>query len=187
MSRYRRNYVPGGTYFFTVVSHLRCPILCSETSRRALRRAIDKTRAKMPFEIAAWVLLPDHLHCIWTLPTGDSDYPSRWQGIKEEFTRTYLSTGGLETPPSESRRRHRERGVWQRRYWEHTCGDEDDLKRCADYVHWNPKKHGLVDNVRDWPHSTFHRFVQEGEYTIDWGRDDPTRGYDDPEWGESRS
>jgi len=117
-------------------------------------------------------------------PPGDDRYPIRWKRIKEEFTRRYLEVGGEEIPPSISRLRHQERGIWQRRYWEHTVRDEEDLKRCVDYVHWNPRKHGHVANVRDWPWSSFHRFVGLGEYTLDWGNEDPTPGYDDPELGE---
>lgn len=92
--------------------------------------------------------------------------------------------GGVELPVSESREGKKERGIWQRRYWEHTVRDEEDLKRCVDYIHWNPKKHGYVTRVRDWPYSTFHRFVAQGEYEINWGAADPTPGYSDPEWGE---
>ena len=96
-------------------------------------------------------------------------YPTRWKLIKAEFTR-YLKQGGKDIPRGLSRLRYHERGIWQRRYWEHTVRDEEDLKRCVDYVHWNPKKHGHVNNVRDWPWSSFHRFVGLGEYTLDWAR-----------------
>jgi len=184
MTRYRRNYVPGGTFFFTVVTERRRPILIDDGARRLLCEAIEKVRAKRPFDVIAWSLMPDHAHCVWSLPTGDADYSTRWQQIKEDFTRAYLRSGGAEAATSTSRRERRERGVWQRRFWEHTCRDETDLKRCVDYVHWNPKKHRLVERVCDWPWSTFHRHVSEGEYTAEWGSDDPTPGYDDPEWGE---
>ena len=130
------------------------------------------------------VLLPDHLHTIWTLPRGDADYSSRWRRIKAEFTDAYLAAGGRELPVSPSRKKRGERGIWQRRFWEHVVRDEDDLKRCVDYCHWNPRKHGLVERVRDWEYSTFHQFVERGEYDLDWGSTDPTPGYDDPEWGE---
>ena len=184
MTHYRRNYVPGGTYFFTVVTASRRPIFQTDTTRALLREAIRRIQTKRPFETVATVLLPDHLHCIWTLPHRDSDYSTRWQQIKEGFTRAFLNAGGEEAVTSESRHNRRERAVWQRRFWEHTCRDEDDLKRCVDYVHWNPKKHGLVTNVCDWPWSSFHRFVTEGEYSADWGRDDPAPGFDAPEWGD---
>ena len=184
MSNYRRNYIPGGTYFFTCVTYRRWPILTSDLGRRCLREAVDKVRQRHPFSIMAIVLLPDHWHTIWTLPRGDAKYPLRWMRIKEEFTETWLRAGGGELSQSESRRRHRQRGVWHRRYWEHTVEDEDDLKRCVDYIHWNPCKHVAVSRVHDWPWSSFHRFVREGEYELDWGADDSVRNWDDPEWGE---
>jgi putative transposase len=159
-------------------------MLHSRLARRCLREAIDSVRADWPFEMLAIALLPQHLHAVWSLPPGDARYSIRWKRIKELFTRRYISAGGEEARPNPSRSRHRERGVWQRRFWEHTVRDEDDLKRCVDYVHWNPKKHGLVANVRDWPWSSFHRFVRLGEYSLDWGADDPAPGFDDPEWGE---
>ena len=184
MPDYRRWYVPGGTFFFTAVTCSRQPILCRNVARRWLREAFKTVRDKWPIALTAIVLLPDHLHTVWTLPKGDSQYPTRWRRIKEEFTRDYLAHGGKETPLSDSRAAKGERGVWQRRYWEHTVKSEDDLKRCIDYVHWNPKKHGYVVSVRDWPWSSFHRYVDLGEYTLEWGAEDPTPGYDDPEWGE---
>ncbi len=184
MPDYRRHYVAGGTYFFTCVAHRRSPILTTELGRRCLREAVKKIQHDHPFEIVANVLLPDHWHSVWTLPLGDDRYPTRWMRIKEEFTKAWLERGGEELPQSASRRRHRQRGVWHKRYWEHTVRDEEDLKRCVDYVHWNPRKHGLVARVRDWEWSSFHRFVREGEYGIDWGGIDPTPGWDDTEWGE---
>ena len=174
----------GGTYFFTLVTCNRRPILCSDLARACLHEAIATVQRDWPFALVAIVLLPDHLHTVWTLPRGDVRYPIRWKRIKEEFTRQYLKAGGEEVPPGRSRVRHAERGIWQRRYWEHTIEDEDDLKRCVDYAHWNPKKHRYVANVRDWPWSSFHRFVTMGEYTPDWGAEDPVPGYDDPEWRE---
>jgi len=184
MPDYRRWYVRGGTFFFTVVVANRRPILCDESARRFLREAIETIRGNRPIGLVAIVLVPDHFHTVWTLPQGDSGYPTRLRRIKEEFTRSYLAAGGTEAPISASRGERCERGVWQRRYWEHTILDEDDLKRCVDYVHWNPKKHGYVTNVRDWPYSSFHRYVALGEYTQEWGAEDPAPGYTDPEWGE---
>jgi putative transposase len=184
MPDYRRWYVPGGTFFFTVVTCERRPILVDEFSRMALRNAIEKVRRELAFQITAIVLLPDHVHAIWTLPPNDSNYPLRWKRIKELFSRAYLEAGGVEVPVNASREHKGERGIWQRRYWEHTIEDEDDLKGCVDYVHWNPKKHRYVTNICDWRWSSFHRFVQAGEYTLQWGAEDPCRGYDAPEWGE---
>jgi putative transposase len=182
MPNYRRNYVPGGTYFFTVVTHLRQPLFAQQRWRESLREAIEAIRVDRPFEIDAIVLLPDHLHCVWTLPAGDSDFSVRWRQIKEAFTRLYLDRGGREFVPSASRMRHGERGVWQRRFWEHTCRDQDDVNRCVDYIHWNPVKHKLVTRVRDYPWSSFHRFVRAGIYPLNWGEVDPCPAYDDPEW-----
>jgi putative transposase len=184
MPDYRRCYVPGGTFFFTLVTNQRRPILCTDFARPRLRIAIDTVGADWPVEWVAVVLLPDHLHAVWTLPRGDDRYPIRWKRIKEVFTGRYLGAGGTEVAPTASRLRHAERGVWQRRYWEHKVRGEDDLKRCVDYIHWNPKKHGYVANVRDWRWSSFARFVGLGEYTSAWGEEDPAPGYDEPEWGE---
>jgi putative transposase len=181
---YRRNYVPGGTYFFTNVAYRRRPILTSDLGRRCLRDAIQTVQADHPFTIVAIALLPDHWHTIWTLPPNDARYPLRWMRIKEEFTKAWLHGGGQELSQSHSRTKHRQRGVWHKRYWEHTIADEDDLKRCVDYIHWNPRKHNLVQRIRDWKWSSFHRFVQASEYDLDWGGSDPTPGWDDPEWGE---
>ncbi|HEY2784128.1 MAG TPA: transposase [Fimbriiglobus sp.] len=169
MPNYRRNYVPGGTYFFTLVTANRRPILGTDAARQFLREAIRDEQSKRPFDLVAIVLLPDHLHAVWTLPPGDVDYSTRWRKIKERFTTAYLAAGGVEADVSESREAHGERGVWQRRFWEHTIEDEDELKRCIDYIHWNPVKHGLVARVADWPWSSFHRYVDMGEYNRDWG------------------
>jgi putative transposase len=179
MTNYRRWRVPGGTYFFTAVTEGRVPFLCDESARRCLRDAIRLVRRKRPFRIDAIVLLPEHLHAVWSLPEGDSDYSTRWRLIKKRFTQQYLKAGGAEAPRSASRQAKRERSVWQRRFFEHTVRDEGDLKRCVDYVHVNPLKHGLVDRVRDWPWSSFHRYVRLGEYSIDWG--DASAWYGD-EW-----
>jgi putative transposase len=184
MPDYRRWYVPGGTYFFTVVTHERRPLFSDETARRFLRKSIKTIQQSRPFTLFAICLLPDHLHCVWTLPEGDANYSTRWRRIKEEFTTPWIARGGPEGFRSASRRSKEERGVWQRRFWEHTVADDEDLKRCVDYIHWNPRKHRLVANVKDWPWSSFHRFVSAGEYAADWGRDDPTPAWDAPEWGE---
>jgi len=169
MPDYRRWYVPGGSYFFTVVTASRRPILADDLGRRCLHEAIAETRVEKPFELFAIVLLPDHLHSVWNLPPGDDDFSSRWADVKAAFTKKYLAGGGTEAPISASRRKKGERGVWQRRFWEHVIRDADELKRCVDYVHINPLKHGLVTQVRDWRWSTFHRFVEQGEYSENWG------------------
>jgi putative transposase len=182
MPEYRRNFVPGATYFFTVVTLERRPILTTEIGRSSLRKAIEGVQKKRPFHQFAIALLPDHIHAVWTLPPGDPNFSVRWRQIKEAFTRHFTNGGGSEAATTASRVRHRERAVWQRRFWEHTCRDEDDLKRCVDYLHWNPVKHGLVQAVADYPWSTFHKFVREGEYDPGWGRDVSFPGLISSEW-----
>ncbi len=169
MSNYRRALVPGGTYFFTVVTENRAPILCDPVARTALRASIRSCRDRWPFQIDAMVLLPDHLHTIWSMPSGDSAFPTRWAWIKKEFTRSWIAAGGEQQPTSPVRQRYRRRGVWQRGYWEHSVRDETDLERHADYIHYNPVKHGLVACPADWPYSTFRRWVRLGTYPSDWG------------------
>jgi putative transposase len=169
MTDYRRWRVSGGAYFFTVVTHQRRPILTHDVARRSLRDAFRVVRLRRPFRVDAIVLLPDHLHAIWTLPSGDFDYATRWQLIKRRFTKMFLGMGGAEAGRSDSRTSKGERAVWQRRYFEHTCRDVAGLKRCADYLHVNPLKHGLVNRVVDWPWSSFHRYVRLGEYEPNWG------------------
>jgi len=169
MPDYRRDITPGATYFFTLVTQDRRPILTTPDGRSCLRQAIDHVRGKRPFDLVAIVLLPDHLHAVWTLPPGDADYSARCGQIKESFTRSFLESGGAEGAKSTSRVGHRERAVWQRRFWEHTCRDEGDLKACVDYLHWNPVKHGIASSVGDYPWSSFHRSVREGEYEPGWG------------------
>lgn len=169
MPDYRRWRAPGGTFFFTLVTYRRRPFLTDPLARRCLRRAIQVVRAKQPFDIPALVLLPDHLHVLWTLPRGDTDYSARWRWIKGEFTRRYLREGGAEQEQTDSRRQRNERGVWQRRFWEHAIRDEIDLERHFDYIHYNPVKHGFAACPRDWPFSSFHRCVRERHYPADWG------------------
>lgn len=168
MRRYLRSRI-GRTFFFTVVTQDRREILTTDLGRRSLRDAIQGVRSERPFAITAMVMLPDHLHTVWELPRGDSDYSTRWRLVKSRFTSLWVGAGGGEAVDSPSRRRNAERAVWQRRFYEHTCRDDVDLKRCVDYVHINPVKHGLVDRVGDWPWSSFHRYVRLGEYPPEWG------------------
>ena len=173
MPNYRRNFVAGGTFFFTLATNKRRPILASDLARASLRQSLREVCGRRPFSITAIVLLPDHLHTVWTMPPGFANYPLLCRQVKSRFTQLYLEGGGVESGVSISRDLKGERGVWQRRYYEHTVRDERDLKRCVDYVHVNPLKHRLVERVRDWPWSSFHRYVRLGEYPPDWG-DDPT-------------
>jgi putative transposase len=166
MPDYRRNRVPGGCYFFTVnLLERRSDILVSHID--LLRDAVRKVHTARPFHIDAWVVLPDHMHAVWTLPPGDSDYSARWRAIKVVFSKALPKTEHL----SPRRVTKRERGIWQRRFWEHTIRDERDYAAHLDYVHINPVKHGLVGCVRDWPHSSFHRCVARGMYPPDWAGD----------------
>jgi putative transposase len=168
MPEYRRKFRPGGMFFFTVVTQLRQPLFGDERARSCLRHAFREVQTRWPFEIMAIVVLPEHLHCLWQLPEGDTDYSARWACIKMRFTRHWLAGGGGETEISASRRRQRERGVWQKRFWEHTIRDEADMIHHANYIHFNPVKHRLVRCPHAWPYSSFHRWVREGYYREDW-------------------
>jgi putative transposase len=163
MTDYRRNRVPGGTYFFTVnLAERGSDLLTREID--ALREAVRTVRARKPFHIDAWVVLPEHMHCVWTLPEGDSDFSGRWQAIKAGFSRR-VAVG---EERSDSRVERNERGIWQRRFWEHTIRGERDYAAHVDYVHFNPVKHGLVTHVGAWPYSSFHRSVAKGLYPATW-------------------
>jgi putative transposase len=150
MRRYLRNRI-GRTFFFTLVTDERPPILTTELGRSCLRAAFHRVRASRPFDLTAIVLLPDHLHAVWTMPETDNEYSIRWSAIKSEFTRRWLAHGGKEATPSQSRRAKQERSVWQRRFYEHTCRDDADLKRCIDYVHVNPLKHAWSSGCVNGP------------------------------------
>ena len=162
MVNYRRNFVPGGSYFFTVTLRMRNSQQLVE-SIDLLRLAFRKTQEAKPFKIEAIVVLPEHLHSIWTLPPNDSDYPGRWKSIKSIFTRELEKSGVVV-----EKRKDGSALIWQRRYWEHTIRDVDDLYRHIDYIHFNPVKHGLVERVKDWPYSSFHRYVRQGLLSPDW-------------------
>jgi putative transposase len=178
MTSYRRNFIPGGSFFFTVnIADRRQSLLT--THIELLRGAFRETRQRHPFTIDAIVVLPDHLHAIWTTPEGDANYATRWRLIKSTFSRNL----GPGEPISASRTAKGERGIWQRRYWEHTIRDEADFARHIDYVHINPVKHGLVKRVSDWAPSSFHRFVKLGIYPLGWAGDLSEHG---DQFGERR-
>ncbi|WP_315834562.1 REP-associated tyrosine transposase [Bradyrhizobium prioriisuperbiae] len=165
MVRYRRNFVPGGSYFFTVtLADRKSSALVDQID--ILRSAFRQTQSKQPFAIDAIVILPDHLHAMFTLPTGDSDFPGRWRRIKGYFSTRLIVLG-----TAEKRRRNGDLALWQRRFWEHTIRDDDDFARHVDYIHLNPVKHGLVSRVRDWPLSSFQRYVREDLLPEDWAGD----------------
>ena len=171
MPNYRRAYVPGGSFFFTLVTHRRAQLFADARGRNLLGSMFRRCLLKWPFTLNALVLLPEHLHAIWSLPPGDVEYPKRWGWIKKEFTKEWLAAGGCEEQISDARRREKRRGVWQPRYWEHTREDEDDYERHFDYLHFNPVKHGHVQcprDWRDWRWSSFHRWVKAGVYPSHW-------------------
>jgi putative transposase len=162
MVNYRRNLVPGGTYFFTVTLHDRSSALLTELID-LLRAAFRAGQLKQTFHVDAIVILPEHLHTIWTLPEGDADYPARWKAIKSAFTQAVVKSGVVL-----ERNEKGEYELWQRRYWEHTITDENDFRRHVDYIHYNPVKHGWAKQVSDWPYSSFHRYVRHGILPPDW-------------------
>jgi putative transposase len=167
MPNYRRALVPGASWFFTVnlLQRRNSDLLIRHVD--TLREAVRRVRHLHPFTINAWVVLPEHMHCVWTLPPGDADYSLRWRLIKTLFCRALP----VDEYRSVVRLSRGERGIWQRRYWEHLIRDEDDYRRHVNYVHINPLKHGLVHRVQDWPYSSFHRDVRAGLYPADWAGD----------------
>ena len=166
MARYRCAWIKGGTFFFTVTLAERPGDLLVRHID-LLRRVYASVQQRYPFETIAICILPDHLHAIWSLPAEDTDYPLRWNLIKGGFSRG-LPNAGVR---SASKIAKREKGIWQRRYWEHAIRDDTDLARHVDYIHFNPVKHGLVPRVSDWPHSSFHQHVSQGALPPDWGGD----------------
>jgi putative transposase len=169
MPEYRRFMVEGGTYFFTVVTFNRLPILTPEKAREILRIAWKNTQERFPFKTDAICLLPNHLHCIWSLPEGDQNYSVRWKEIKRLFTKGYLTQIGPGETRNESRVKRNEAAIWQRRFWEQTIRDDRDFNQHVDYIHYNPVKHGLVKNAIDWPWSSLHRYLRSGYYSNEWG------------------
>ena len=165
MPQYRRAKVNGSTFFFTVVLADRSSTLLVDEIDR-LRKAYRLVHERHPFETVAICILPNHIHAIWALPEGDANFSTRWSLIKSGFSR------GLEDEPrSPSKIVKREKGIWQRRFWEHAIRDDSDLERHVDYIHFNPVKHGHVTRVADWRHSSFHRYVERGRLEPDWGGD----------------
>jgi len=157
MSDYRRVRIEGGTYFYTVTLANRKSRLLMEENKLLLA-SIRKVQKKRPFAMRGWVVLPDHLHCIWTLPKGDHDYSGRWRAIKTLFSKNCKKNSRTQI-----------KSVWQPRFWEHTIHSAEDFKRHLDYIHINPVKHNYVKQVKDWPLSSFHTYVNNGVYTLDWG------------------
>ena len=163
MSRYRRSLADGGSFFFTVnIADRKSHLLIDEIER--LRHAFDVARTRHPFQTIAYCVLPDHLHAVWRLPQNDAEYGVRWSIIKRSFSSGLAPA----VERSSSKARKREKGIWQRRFWEHQIRDEADLQRHVDYVHFNPVKHGHVGRVADWRYSSFHAYVERGWLPRDW-------------------
>ena len=174
---YRRANVPGATYFFTVnIGDRKSSLLVENID--LLKESIRRVKNAHLFEIDAMVVLPDHLHAIWTLPPDDADFATRWSLIKARFSRGLPKIERI----SESRKSKGERGIWQRRYWEHLIHDGEDFAHHVDYIHFNPVKHGYVERAANWPHSSIHRFVRDGLIPPDWA----TEGKSNGNWGERR-
>lgn len=155
--QYRRVFVPGATFFFTVVTARRRPLFRDAAACDLLRQAFRQVARQRPFTVNAMVVLPDHLHCLWTLPPEDADYPTRWRLIKTWVTQRYDAGHSL----------------WQPRYWEHLIRDDTDYRQHVEYIHYNPVKHGYVSRPAQWPYSSFRRYVKEGLYEEDWGSTEP--------------
>jgi putative transposase len=167
MTSYRRDHTPGATWFFTLALANRQSTLLTDHVH-LLRTCFGQVMQRHPWTLDAIVILPDHLHALCTLPANDADYALRWRQIKSAFSRALPRSETI----SRSRLGKGERGIWQRRYWEHRIRDEADFNRHVDYIHNNPRKHGHVSRVADWPWSSFHRYVREGILPTDWAGDD---------------
>ncbi|MGB2985808.1 MAG: transposase [Phycisphaerae bacterium] len=182
MPEYRRAFVPGGTFFVTIVTHMRRPLFAEVSNVVTLYVAIQKTQEERPFTMVAYVVLPDHMHVIWKLPPNDSDFSTRVGRMKALFTKSVRKECGGQRPPLEiggqcppyvgerspSQVKHRESGLWQRRFWEHTIRDEDDFERHVNYIHYNPVKHELATCPHAWRESSFMDWVHDGVYAHDW-------------------
>jgi len=168
MPNYRRSKIKGGTFFFTVVTYRRQKFLCNKNVRQALGIGIRKTKKIHPFVIESWVLLPDHLHCIWTLPKDDFNFGKRWGMIKRFVTKQCKPELYQEILMNKSKLHRNESTIWQRRFWEHTIRNEIDFEKHMDYIHYNPVKHGYVKTPIEWPYSTFHRYIKNKIYSKNW-------------------
>jgi len=169
--QYRRAKIAGASYFFTLVTHERRPIFKSADAVALFQSGLKRIQERHPFEVDAFVILPDHIHTVWTLPDGDADFSKRWRLIKEAFTKPFVRQH-QQPKLSASRRAKGEQAVWQRRFWEHVIRDEADYAAHVDYIHSNPVRHGLVSAPRDWPNSSFSDWVGRGVYEPHWGSDE---------------
>jgi putative transposase len=184
MPDYRRVHLPGGTFFFTLVTFDRRPIFRDPAARMLFYEVQENVRAKHPFVTVAFNLLLEHYHCLWRLPEGDSNYSMRLSEIKRQFSHRYLREIEPILEKSASRVKREEISLWQRRFWEHTIRDEVDLYNLIDYIHYNPVKHGLVGCVREWEDSSFHEYVKQGLYEIEWGEGEIEKKWNNIDLGE---
>jgi putative transposase len=173
---YRRWHRTWGSYFITIATHERYPIFRDARARLLLGRAFRETAANWPLTVHELVLLPDHLHLLCSIPDDEQDYSTRIRLIKKRFTRAWLAGDGREGGQSPSRRRRGIRGVWQKRFYEHTIRNERGFRDHVVYIFMNPVKHGLVTRVVDWPWSTFQRHVAQGDLAPDWSGPTELRG-----------
>uniref|UniRef100_A0A7V4GAD6 Transposase n=1 Tax=Desulfobacca acetoxidans TaxID=60893 RepID=A0A7V4GAD6_9BACT len=169
MADYVRSRKPGGAFFFTVVTFQRRRLFEDLRKCETLINIIVAVQQELPFTMDAWVILPDHIHSLWTLPPEDSDYSKRWGLIKAKFSKAVSRKESRSARLTGSRIRHRESTIWQRRFWEHQIRDEKDLQLHLNYIHFNPVKHGLVKSPAQWPYSSFQEYVQRGLYPANWG------------------
>jgi putative transposase len=167
MPNYKRAYINGGTFFFTVVTYNRIPVFKNEPEIDLLKSCLTEVIQIHPFKIEAIVILPDHIHTLWKLPDDDNDFSTRWRIVKKKFSLKYP---GLITPLiTDSMLKKQEKGIWQRRFWEHLIRDEDDFNLHCDYIHYNPVKHGLVSSPEMWKYSSYNEFVEKGFSPKNWG------------------
>ena len=169
MPEYRRANIPGGTFFITIDTYDRHPLLLMPKARDFLHAAWEDVAGRFPFTTDAVCLLPDHIHLLMTLPEDDSDFSMRIREIKRLFTKAYLAEFGIGPTRGRSHQDKNEAAIWQRRFYEHTIRDDQDMNAHMDYIHFNPVKHGLVSQVKNWQWSSFHQYVRSGFYSIDWG------------------
>lgn len=169
--QYRRASVPGASYFFTLITYQRERLFTDHTNVARWYSSVSKVQLTRPFVVEAEVIMPDHLHMIWTLPEADADYATRIRLIKTAFTKN-LSAHSSDVTTNASRASKGEREIWQRRYWEHLIRDESDFAAHVDYIHMDPVRNGVVKAARDWPHSSFSEWAQRGVYEPSWGLDE---------------
>jgi putative transposase len=170
MPDYRRVKIQGGTYFFTIVTHQRKQLFLHAKAPDLFLESLNHVNKFHPFSSLAYCILPDHIHLLWKMPVNDAEYSTRISEIKKKFSKYFIAEYGTSNFINQSQKNRGETGIWQRRFWEHYIRDEEDLERHINYIHYNPVKHGLVDQVNEWSASSFFDYVEQGYYTYDWGQ-----------------